>query len=66
MTISSCKNAKYAYVWIWLPGQTEPVVAGKLEKHDALCYFTYSQTYRQRKEAIALSPFELPLCRQVF
>ena len=30
MTTSN-QNYKEAYVWIWLPGKTEPVVAGKLE-----------------------------------
>ncbi len=29
--MSSNKNYKEAYVWIWLPEQIEPVVAGKLE-----------------------------------
>jgi serine/threonine-protein kinase HipA len=25
---------KEAYVWIWLPGETRPVVAGRLEADD--------------------------------
>lgn len=59
--ISEMIAAKKAYVWIWLPGQTEPVVAGKIEKQHHLHVFTYGQSYRNRKEAISLSPFELPL-----
>ena len=54
-------NVTEAFVWIWLPGSTEPVVAGRVEKHGTLHHFTYGRSYRGRDEAIALSPFELPL-----
>ena len=54
-------NVLEAFVWIWLPGSTEPVVAGRVEKHGTLHHFTYGRSYRGRDEAIALSPFELPL-----
>jgi hypothetical protein len=50
-----------AFVWIWLPGSTEPVVAGRVEKHGTLHHFTYGRSYRGRDKAIALSPFALPL-----
>ena len=54
-------NVTEAFVWIWLPGSTETVVAGRVEKHGMLHHFTYGRSYRGRNEAIALSPFELPL-----
>ena len=54
-------NVTDAFVWIWLPGSTLPVVAGRIEKHGPLHHFTYGRSYRERDDAIALSPFELPL-----
>ena len=54
-------NVTDAFVWIWLPGTSVPVVAGRVEKHGPLHYFTYGRSYRERNGAIALSPFELPL-----
>ena len=54
-------NASEAFVWLWLPGSAVPVVAGRIEKHGALHHFTYGRSYRERDDAIALSPFELPL-----
>jgi len=58
MTIS---NAQSAYVWIWLPEETGPVVAGKIEKQGERHFFTYGRSYRDRENAIAISPLELPL-----
>lgn len=59
-------NAKEAYVWIWLPNETSPVVAGRL--YDAgdspqRYFFAYGRSYLNRQNAIALSPYELPLQR---
>lgn len=53
---------KEAYVWVWLPGATEPVVAGRLAKGpgDTLV-FNYGRTYLDRREAISLLDRELPL-----
>jgi len=50
-----------AYVWLWLPGEIEPVVAGHIEARGELYEFTYGQSYRARYNAIALSPYELEL-----
>ncbi len=55
-----------AYVWIWLPGKTEPVVAGKLEADSAGLRFNYGKSYLARAEdkmhpAIAIFDEELPL-----
>ncbi|MFV1989658.1 MAG: type II toxin-antitoxin system HipA family toxin, partial [Acidimicrobiales bacterium] len=50
-----------AYVWIWLPGESEPVVAGRLETVGAITYFNYGQSYLAREAAIPLYLPELPL-----
>ena len=51
-----------AYVWVWLPGETKPVVAGRLAKADERqLAFNYGRSYLARKNAIALYEPELPL-----
>ena len=55
------KNAKSAFVWVWLPHQSMPVVAGQLQQKNNGYVFIYGKSYRERSNAIALSPFELPL-----
>lgn len=49
------------YVWTWLPGQTEPVVAGRVDQVGPLVTFTYSLKFRSRPDAISLYGPELPL-----
>lgn len=55
------------YVWVWLPGARQPVVAGvvtrtggRFQGHEVLTY-TYARSYRGRTDAIALFTPELPL-----
>ncbi|WP_276200626.1 HipA domain-containing protein [Chelatococcus sp. XZ-Ab1] len=50
-----------AFVWVWLPDATEPVVAGRLVKDGNRLLFTYGASYRRRDNAIALYEPELPL-----
>jgi serine/threonine-protein kinase HipA len=51
-----------AYVWIWLPGETQPVVAGRLARQaDGRLTFNYGQSYLARSNAIAIYDPELPL-----
>ena len=54
-----------AFVWIWLPGRTRPVVAGKLEAKDGLIHFNYGRSYLGRIDdkipAIPIYEPELPL-----
>ncbi len=50
-----------AYVWVWLPGATEPVVAGKLESHGHQLLFHYGKRYLERADAISIYHAELPL-----
>jgi serine/threonine-protein kinase HipA len=54
---------KEAYVWIWLPGAIDPVVAGLIEREDDRYVFNYGQSYLQRNDAIAIYDPELPLRR---
>lgn len=53
------------FVWIYLPGRPEPVVAGRLEvaatAAKPIGYFTYGQSYLARPEAIPIDPVTLPL-----
>lgn len=54
-----------AFVWIWLPGETHPVVAGKLEVDNGLIHFNYGKSYLNRihdqNPAIPIYEPELPL-----
>lgn len=51
-----------AYVWIWLPNATEPVVAGRIARqNDGRLLFNYGQSYLARANAIAIYAPELPL-----
>ena len=63
--MSSDKSYKEAYVWIWLPEQTEPVVAGKLEADNGNMLFNYGKSYLERikdtSPAIPIYEPELPL-----
>ena len=60
------KAHKEAYVWIWLPKVTSPIVAGKLEASDGIIRFNYGKSYLERQQdkqnpAIAIYDDELPL-----
>jgi serine/threonine-protein kinase HipA len=50
-----------AYVWTWLPGVAEPVVAGRVHVAGDLVNFNYGQSYLERAAAIPLYLPELPL-----
>jgi serine/threonine-protein kinase HipA len=50
-----------AFVWIWLPGAIEPVVAGKLIPDRDKLVFNYGKSYLERKNAISIHEAELPL-----
>jgi len=50
-----------AYVWLWLPGATEPVVAGRLAPAGGAIDFNYGRSYLARADAIPLYLPELPL-----
>jgi len=52
-----------AFVWVWLPGAVEPVVAGRLDPVGPVVTFTYGQSYLERENVIPLYLPELPLER---
>jgi serine/threonine-protein kinase HipA len=54
-----------AFAWIWLPGTSEPVVAGRIDAEGPVHTFTYAQSYRQRAGAMPLYEPELPLAAGV-
>ena len=50
-----------AYVWVWLPGRTVPVVAGRLARDGETLSFNYGRSYLELEGAIPLYLPELPL-----
>jgi serine/threonine-protein kinase HipA len=52
-----------AFVWVWLPGNEDPMVAGRLDVVGEVIAFTYGRSYLERDERIALYLPELPLRR---
>lgn len=59
--MTSRVDATRAFVWIWLPDATEPVVAGRLDQDGERLFFTYGASYRRRKNAIPIYEPELPI-----
>ena len=59
------ESAQEAFVWIWLPGETEPVIAGRLEAEGNRLLFNYGRSYLERihdtPPAISIYEPELPL-----
>jgi serine/threonine-protein kinase HipA len=51
------------FVWIWLPGELEPVVCGRLDDEAGTITFTYARSYLERSDAVAVYGAELPLER---
>jgi serine/threonine-protein kinase HipA len=50
-----------AFVWAWLPGADEPVVAGRISSYGQGYRFAYGESYLARPDAISLYVPELPL-----
>ncbi|OEJ67736.1 type II toxin-antitoxin system HipA family toxin [Magnetovibrio blakemorei] len=61
--MNSKSRPEEAYVWIWLPSATEPVVAGRIARDGERLIFNYGQSYLAREDAIAIYEPELPLGR---
>ena len=59
MTSDSDNNE--AFVWVWLPNETKPVVAGRLAANGDDLQFNYARSYLARDNAISLYEPELPL-----
>ena len=60
---SDAARPREAFVWIWLPGRTAPVVAGRIHAEDDRFVFTYGRSYLARDDAIPIYAPELPLRR---
>lgn len=58
---SDVKKYNEAFVWIWLPDEAAPVVAGKLTRYENTFVFNYGKNYLDRVDAIAIYAPELPL-----
>jgi serine/threonine-protein kinase HipA len=63
MMTSKLTQIKEAFVWIWLPGENEPVVAGRIAQSGDNFLFNYGASYLDRKNAIPIYEPELPLRR---
>lgn len=57
----SINTSEDAYVWIWLPDSTLPVVAGRVARESGQLIFNYGQSYLARDGAIPIYEPELPL-----
>lgn len=57
------KNSRHElYVWVWLPGEVDPVAAGRIYRtKQGSLYFNYGNSYLQNQKAISLNSDELPL-----
>ncbi len=55
------KAPEEAYLWIWLPGATAPVVAGRIARDGERLSFNYGQSYLNRNDGIPIYDPELPL-----
>ena len=61
---SKLPHPREAFVWTWLHGATEPIVAGQLVPDGERIQFIYGRSYRERDDAIPLYLPELPLRRE--
>ena len=63
--MTSKNQYKEGYVWIWLPDETKPIVAGKLEAERDILSFNYGKSYLERIKdtppAMSIYQPELPL-----
>ncbi|SFE99114.1 serine/threonine-protein kinase HipA [Sulfitobacter brevis] len=62
---SKLAQASEAFVWIWLPGNAEPVVAGRLTQDADRFIFNYGASYLDRTDAMPIYAPELPLRRGI-
>ncbi|WP_337879905.1 hypothetical protein [Rheinheimera sp.] len=60
--MTSNDHYKEAFVWVWLPQATTPVVAGRLVPDGNKLLFNYGKSYLERiKDAMPIYEPELPL-----
>ena len=61
--MTSNKAPQEVFVWIWLPNEVEPVIAGRIEADGKRYVFNYGQSYLALQGAIPIYEPELPLKR---
>ncbi|HEV7481659.1 MAG TPA: HipA domain-containing protein [Solirubrobacterales bacterium] len=54
---------RHVFVWVWLPGAVDPVVAGRLDVEEQVLVFSYGRSYLERENRIPIYLPELPLGR---
>lgn len=58
-------TSKEAYVWIWLEGQGDPIVCGRIEEENGFYYFNYGRSYLEKSKdhskTFSIYEPELPL-----
>lgn len=59
------KSPSEAFIWIWLPGALEPVIAGRIERDGERYAFNYGRSFLERDEAMPIYAPELPLRRGI-
>jgi serine/threonine-protein kinase HipA len=69
--MNSNKSASECFVYIWLPGKTQAVLAGRFEltkdrRGIALGRFVYGKSYLERADAVAIDPVELKLSTETY
>jgi len=52
--MTSKRRHEEAYVWVWLPGSTVPVVAGRLARDDENLIFNYGRSYAWFKYVLCM------------
>ena len=63
MAPESIEIPRAGYVWAWLPGATEPVLAGQVGRVEGVFQFRYARAYLEHPKAVSLYEPELPLRR---
>jgi serine/threonine-protein kinase HipA len=71
MISSRTRSSSQCFVYVWLPGTTNAVTAGRYEltvnrQGVALGRFVYGKSYLARPEAVALDPTELKLSMKTY
>jgi serine/threonine-protein kinase HipA len=54
----------HAFVWVWLPGATEPVIAGRLDQAGPIFEFVYGRSYLDLPGGTPLYLPDLPLIQE--
>lgn len=59
--MSSKSPSNEAFIWMWLPNTTSPIVVGRVEQQGPELKFNYGKKYLEHKSRISIYEKELPL-----